>query len=75
MKPLYRDDHERLTTSDRLRLWAALGAQVKTWAPGPITQDATAFGNQCNNFMDINWSDQEGAREQIFTSHLAGRWA
>ena len=75
---MVRDDpseHERLTTSDRLRIWAQLGAKVKTWAKGPIDQDATAFGGQCGNFMDINWDDPDGAREQIFAAHLAGRWA
>lgn len=70
----------RLSTSDRLRLWASKGAMVRTW--GPIEEHASHFAARVIDarklhpwgrvHAEANWDLTSQAAQSL---HLAGRWA
>lgn len=69
-------DIELMRVSDRLRLYAELGADVLT--RGPVEDDSTVFGTRgfASNMIpsDPSMSD-ETLRESVHLMHTAGRWA
>jgi hypothetical protein len=68
-------DLDLMSTSERLRVCAELGATVTGW--GPISEDSTVFAQSAlarGLFSEREWSDDK-IREHLHVLHSLGRWA
>jgi len=74
--PKLQADLDQLRTSERLGLWADMGARVRAW--GPIEEDSAEFGQRIlrAGLMPVEPSTpQDTVREHIHALHATGRWA
>lgn len=65
-----------LSTSERLRMWAQMGATVQTW--GPVSEDSSLFGESVLErglLPGAFETDPETVREHLHALHNCGRWA
>lgn len=65
-----------MSTSERLRMWAEMGATVMTW--GPIHEDSSLFGESVlrRGLLPVDLTTPpETVREHIHAVHFTGRWA
>lgn len=70
------DEINRMSTSERLRMWAQMGATVRTW--GPIPEDSSVFGESIlkRGLLPVDVATApETVREHIHAVHFTGRWA
>src|SRR3990172_5683540 len=67
---------DAMRTSERLRMWAQMGAMVRSW--GPISENSAHFGDGLlrRKLVPLNGDEaQETVREYIHALHFTGRWA
>lgn len=72
--PETKAEIDRMSTADRLRVYAKMGAMIRGW--GPVEDYVPAFLARCEHRLPFSSSDSmEDMREHTHVLHTLGRWA